>query len=84
MTSAERLATVLFVVFVLALPQPALAAPPIVVGDGTPASCTEAALQQAVAVAAVSGGGTIRFKCGTGPVTITLTATLTPPEQHDD
>jgi len=67
------------VIALLALPQSATAARPLIVGDGTPASCTEAALLQAVAVAAVSGGGTIRFKCGTDPVIITLTATLTPP-----
>jgi len=43
----------------------------VVVGDGTPASCTEAAL-----VAAVAGGGTITFACGTLPATIGLTAPL--------
>jgi len=63
----------------LALPQSATAAQPLIVGNGTPASCTEAALLRAVAVAAVSGGGTIRFRCGTNPVTIVLTAALTPP-----
>ena len=80
----RRLAPLVVVIALLTLPQSATAAGPLIVGDGTPASCTEAALQQAVAVAAVSDGGTIRFKCGTDPVTITLTATLTPPEQHDD
>ena len=75
----RRFVRLLVVIALLALPQPATAAQPLIVGDGTPASCTEAALQQAVAVAAVSGGGTIRFKCGTDPVIITLTATLTPP-----
>jgi predicted outer membrane repeat protein len=80
MTTAGRLATVLFVVFVmLALPQPAIAAPPIVVGDGTPASCTESALQSAVALAGNRGGGTVSFRCGPDPVTIVLTAPLTVP-----
>lgn len=38
------------------------------VGTGTPASCTEAALD-----AALAGGGTVTFNCGPIPVTITLT-----------
>src|SRR5213594_2239561 len=75
----RRLAPLVVVIALLTLPQSATAAGPLIVGDGTPASCTEAALQQAVAVAAVSDDGTIRFKCGTDPVTITLTTTLTPP-----
>jgi hypothetical protein len=41
-----------------------------VVGDGTPRSCTSAAV-----VAAVRAGGHIRFACGPRPVTITLRAT---------
>src|SRR5262249_37037743 len=45
----------------------------IIVGDGTPASGTETASRQALAVASASGGGTIHFKCGTLPITITLT-----------
>ena len=44
--------------------------PRSVVGDGTPASCTEAAL-----AAAVATGGIVTFDCG-GPVTITLTQAL--------
>jgi hypothetical protein len=44
-----------------------------VVGTGTVASCTEAALDNAVA-----GGGNITFDCGPGPVTITLTNFLLP------
>ena len=47
-------------------------APTATVGDGTPASCTEAALQTAAA-----GGGTIVFSCGSAPVTITVTAPIT-------
>ena len=44
--------------------------PTQVIGNGTPASCTSAAVVQAVA-----GGGVITFACGLKPVTITLTAT---------
>lgn len=39
-----------------------------VVGDGTPASCTEAALD-----AALAAGGTIEFNCGPAPHTILFT-----------
>ena len=42
-----------------------------VVGDGTPASCTETAL-----VTALTNGGAVTFNCG-GPATITLTAAQT-------
>jgi predicted outer membrane repeat protein len=41
-----------------------------VVGHGTPASCTSAAV-----VAAVRAGGIIRFSCGPRPVTIRMNAT---------
>jgi hypothetical protein len=41
-----------------------------VVGHGTPASCTAAAV-----VAAVRAGGIIRFSCGRKPVTIAMSAT---------
>jgi predicted outer membrane repeat protein len=47
-----------------------------VVGSGTPASCTEAALDSAVA-SANSGGGTITFACGVDPVTIELSSAKT-------
>lgn len=54
---AKRLAAVLFVVSaLLALSQRALAAPRIVVGNGTAASCTETALGDAVVIAASVGG----------------------------
>jgi hypothetical protein len=43
-----------------------------VVGTGTPGSCTEAALD-----AALAGGGNITFNCGTSPATITVTSTKT-------
>ena len=44
--------------------------PSRVVGRGTPASCTSAAV-----VAAVRAGGIIRFSCGPKPVTIRMNAT---------
>jgi hypothetical protein len=44
--------------------------PTRVIGTGTPASCTSAAV-----IAAVAAGGIITFSCGPAPVTITLTAT---------
>jgi hypothetical protein len=48
----------------------------LVVGDGTAANCTEAALRDAVGtLGAAEGGGTITFDCG-GEHTITLTAEL--------
>ncbi len=45
-------------------------APTTVVGDGTPASCTSAAV-----VGAIAGGGTIAFDCGPDPITIALDET---------
>jgi parallel beta-helix repeat protein len=39
-----------------------------VVGNGTPASCTEAALETALA-----GGGNVGFNCGSSPTTILVT-----------
>jgi len=63
-------------------PPPGVCTPPIVVedtttadtvvGSGTPATCTHAALE-----AAVAQGGIITFDCGTDPVTIDVTAALT-------
>jgi hypothetical protein len=44
--------------------------PDRVIGTGTPASCTSAAV-----VRAVARGGVITFSCGPKPVTITMTAT---------
>jgi len=43
-----------------------------VVGDGTPESCTEAALDTTLA-----GGGTVTFNCG-GTATITVTSRVEP------
>lgn len=40
-----------------------------VVGNGTPSSCTEAAL-----TAALNGGGNVTFNCGSAPVTIPITS----------
>jgi len=44
--------------------------PDHVIGDGTPAGCTSAAV-----VRAVAAGGVITFDCGPGPVTITMRST---------
>ena len=44
--------------------------PTRVIGNGTPASCTSAAV-----VAAVAAGGVITFDCGPSPVVITMQAT---------
>lgn len=41
------------------------------VGEGTPASCTEAALR-----AAITAGGKIGFACGAAAITIMFTMTL--------
>jgi hypothetical protein len=46
------------------------ASPTTVIGTGTPAGCTSAAVVQAVA-----RGGVITFRCGSKPVTITMRAT---------
>lgn len=55
--------------------QPAdTSSPTTVVGTGTAASCTFAALQ-----AAVTQGGIITFNCGATPTTILVTATLNAP-----
>jgi len=52
--------------------------PTTVVGDGTAASCTHAALATAIAA-----GGVITFACGADPVTIPVTATLRLPTDRD-
>ena len=63
------LAPILFILwlFVPSANQPVLAAG--VVGTGTPASCTEAALDSALA-----GGGLVSFNCG-APTTISISST---------
>jgi parallel beta-helix repeat protein len=48
-----------------------VSAPTATVGDGSPASCTAAALQQAA-----SAGGTIVFRCGAAPVTIAVASQI--------
>jgi parallel beta-helix repeat protein len=48
-----------------------VSSPTAVVGNGTPASCTAAALQ-----AAASGGGTVVFACGPAPVTIAVSSPI--------
>jgi predicted outer membrane repeat protein len=63
----------------LALPRPVLAGKPIRVGDGTPASCTEIALKDALIIAETVGGATIRFRCGREPLTIELHEVTTAP-----
>lgn len=54
-----------------AAPLPDLSNPDRVVGDGTPASCTQAVLQ-----AALDAGGTIALRCGPAPSTIALAGEL--------
>jgi len=46
-----------------------VSAPTTVVGNGTPASCTEVAL-----AAAIAAGGVVTFACGPNPVTIPITS----------
>ncbi|MBI5487772.1 MAG: right-handed parallel beta-helix repeat-containing protein [Deltaproteobacteria bacterium] len=50
--------------------------PDQLVGDGTPGSCTEAALRAAIAALNAGGGGSVAFDCGPAERTITLTAEL--------
>jgi hypothetical protein len=57
------------------VPRPADA---IVVGDGSPASCTEGAL-----AAAVAKGGFVAFACGDAPVTIAVKTTIEVPPDRD-
>ncbi len=49
-----------------------VSSPTATVGNGTPGSCTQAALQTAA-----TGGGTIVFSCGAAPVTIAITSAIT-------
>src|SRR3989442_11315302 len=78
------LASSLVLVALFASPPSAGAANPLTVGNGTAASCTETALQFALAFAAIHGGGTIKFNCGRAPVIITLTDTLKIPNKTID
>ena len=52
--------------------------PTTVVGTGSAASCTEAAL-----AAALTAGGVVTFACGAAPATITVTKTLVLPTDKD-
>ena len=52
--------------------------PTTVVGTGTAASCTEAALS-----AALTKGGIVTFDCGSAPATITVTKTIELPTSTD-
>jgi predicted outer membrane repeat protein len=61
------------VAFALSLhPSSASAAARLLVGDGTPASCTQVMLQSALDQSFFDGGDVIRFNCGDEPVTIEL------------
>jgi hypothetical protein len=80
MTTARGFAAFHLVLLVLlAMPQPVFADVPIVVGNGTAASCTEVTLESALDIARASDGGRIRFSCGRHPITIAVTATLSVP-----
>lgn len=70
MLSKRVLAVVMLVV--LAFSTGSALALDVVVGDGSGASCTEAALNSAVASLNTASGGTLTFNCG-GAVTIPLT-----------
>jgi hypothetical protein len=59
------------IVALFACPRVALASN-LVVGDGTPASCTDVALANAIIAASRNGPDVIRFDCGSDPVTIPL------------
>jgi predicted outer membrane repeat protein len=61
------------------MPQTAMAVGPLIVGDGTPASCTEQALRNALDIASHDGGDDIQFACGADPLTIVLASTTTVP-----
>lgn len=66
----SRLLLIGLLASVVIAPQMARAEPDAgVVGNGSPASCTEAALNTALA-----GGGLVTFNCGAAPYTLTLTA----------
>ncbi len=80
MTTAKRLALIFLAVLVLLAPPQPAQAKTIKVGDGTAASCTEAALRNALIFAGGEKSSVIQFKCGAAPVTITVTATLTVPD----
>jgi hypothetical protein len=59
----------IIIIFVVSLCTPLPAKAEGTVGDGTPESCTEAALDTALA-----GGGLVTFNCGTGMLSIPITS----------
>jgi hypothetical protein len=65
--------TLIFLALVLVGIEPSYA-DDSVVGDGTPESCTELALDNAILLTAVSGGGTITFNCGVSQLMMILTS----------
>jgi len=77
---SPRISAGLFLVLLALMSRAVLAKPPIIVGSGDPASCTEDALRDALDQAATNGGGTIRFDCGADPATITLALPPAPPQ----
>jgi hypothetical protein len=75
----SRQLILLALVTVLWSPRAVFAEREIIVGVGTPSSCTEWALQDALFASSLNSGGVIQFSCGPNPVTITITAnTLLP------
>ncbi len=75
MPSQQRLffsSVLVFIIIVVQFFRPSIAHAAGTVGTGTAGSCTEAALDTALA-----GGGAVTFDCGAAPVTITVTATKT-------
>jgi hypothetical protein len=67
-------AIVAALVFVTLSSASVLRAAVLLVGDGTPSSCTQIAVETALAAAGHNGHDTIRFRCGAAPVTITFVA----------
>jgi hypothetical protein len=71
----KKIVTTAFIIALLTIPLNLFSLTPAptraagVVGNGTPASCTEAALDTAL-----TGGGLITFNCGPNPLTILLTS----------
>ncbi len=59
-------------VFVILSSASVLRAAVLLVGDGTPSSCTLVALQTAIAAASNGGPNNIRFRCGAAPITIAI------------
>src|SRR5262249_22040144 len=71
-TTMKVYASVVLVVFaLLTLPQ-SVHAKPIKVGDGSPLSCTDAALRHALTLAGEKSKSVIQFACGVEPTTITV------------